>query len=125
MNYQARNFMRDEMRVKDRVLFYHSGKNPAVVGTARIVKAGYPDLTARNSGSKHFDPKSTPEEPIWFMVDIRFEKKFSRSIPLAELRKISGLKNMILLRKGNRLSVMPVTPQEFNTILSLAKERNA
>ena len=124
-NYQARNFMRDEMRVRDRVLFYHSGKHPAVNGTARIVKAGYPDHTARDSGSKHFDPKSTPEEPIWFMVDIQFEEEFAPPIPLAELRKISGLKNMILLRKGNRLSVMPVTPKEFNTILSLAKERNA
>lgn len=124
-NYQARNFMRDEMRVKDRVLFYHSGKHPAVVGTARIVKAGYPDHTARDSGSKHFDPKSTPESPIWYMVNIRLEKEFARPIPLAELRKIAGLKNMILLRKGNRLSVMPVTPEEFNTILSLAKERNA
>jgi len=108
------------MRVKDRVLFYHSGKNPAVAGTARVVKAGYPDHTARDRGSKHFDPKSTRENPIWFMVDIRFEKKFPRAIALAELRKISALKDMRLLCKGNRLSVMPVTAAEFNTILALA-----
>jgi len=120
-NYQARNFMRDEMRVKDRVLFYHSGKNPAVVGTARIAKAGYPDHTARERGSKHFDTRSTPENPIWFMVDVKFEKKFSRAVSLAELRKISALREMTLLRKGNRLSVMPVTREEFDTILSLAK----
>jgi predicted RNA-binding protein with PUA-like domain len=120
-NYQARNFMRDDMQMGDSVLFYHSGKNPAVVGTARIVKTGYPDHTAWDRGSKHFDPKSTPEKPIWFMVDIQFEKEFALPLLLAELRKISALKNMILLRRGNRLSVMPVTPGEFKTIYSLAK----
>jgi len=122
-NYQARNFMRDDMQIGDRVLFYHSGKNPAVVGTARIVKTGYPDPTAWDAGSNHFDSKSTPEKPIWFMVDIRLEEEFARPIPLAELRKISALKDMILLRRRNRLSVMPVTSEEFKTILSLTKRK--
>jgi predicted RNA-binding protein with PUA-like domain len=119
-NYQARNFMRDDMRIGDRVLFYHSRTHPAVVGTARIVKESYPDHTARDRDSKHFDPKSTPEKPIWFMVDIQFETEFSRPIPLSELRGISELKDMILLKKGNRLSIFPVTPSEFHTILALA-----
>ena len=81
-NYQARNFMRDDMNVGDRVLFYHSGKKPAVVGTAKIVKAGYPDHTAWDPGSKHFDKRSTPENPVWFMVDIQFESEFPEALPL-------------------------------------------
>ena len=119
-NYQARNFMRDDMRIGDRVLFYHSRIHPSVVGTARVVKENYPDHTAWKRGSKHFDPKSTPEKPIWFMVDIQFETEFSRPLPLPELRGIPELKDMILLKKGNRLSLFPVTASEFHTILSLA-----
>jgi len=119
-NYQARNFMRDDMRVGDRVLFYHSGKNPAVVGTARVVSAGYPDPTARDRGSKHFDPRSTSDNPVWYMVDIQLEKEFPRPLPLADLRDIPALKDMILLRKGNRLSVMPVAAKEFQTIVKMA-----
>jgi len=118
-NYQARNFMRDKMRIKDRVLFYHSVVNPSVVGTARVVKAGYPDFTAWDPKSKHFDPKSTPENPIWYMVDIRFESQFAEPIPLAKLRTIPGLKNMLLLRKGTRLSIQPVTTKEFDIIVSM------
>ena len=119
-NYQARNFMRDEMQVGDGVLFYHSGKKPAVVGTARIVRAGYPDHTAWDPASKHFDRKSTPENPVWFMVDVQFESEFKRPIPLKELRDVPGLADMILLRRGNRLSVMPVSPQEYALIVELA-----
>ena len=122
-NYQARNFMRDKMRVGDGVLFYHSGKKPEVVGTARIVRAGYPDHTAWDPGSEHYDPKSTPEKPVWFMVDIQFESEFKRPIPLNELRGVPGLADMILLRRGNRLSVMPVTKKEFQTIVKLDREK--
>jgi len=121
-NYQARNFMRDGMQVGDRALFYHSGKNPAVVATARIVSAGYPDPTAWDRGSKHFDPRSTPDKPVWYMVDIQLEKEFPRPLPLADLRDIPALKDMILLRRGNRLSVMPVTAKEFHTIVKMAEK---
>ena len=120
-NYQARNFMRDDMQVGDRVLFYHSGVKPSVVGTASVVKTGYPDPTARDPDSEHFDPKSTPEKPVWFMVDIRFDTKFPEPIPLAELRQVPGLENMMLLKKGMRLSIQPVTPEEFKIILALRK----
>lgn len=120
-NFQARNFMRDDMRIGDRVLFYHSGRAPSVVGLARIVKPGYPDHTAWDPAGKHFDPGSTPDKPIWYMVDIQLEKAFPRPLPLADLKKIPELKDMILLRKGNRLSVMPVTTREFNTILKMAE----
>ena len=121
-NYQARNFMRDKMQVDDGVLFYHSGRKPEVAGTARIVRAGYPDHTAWDPKSKHFDPKSTPEKPIWYMVDIQFESEFERPIPLKELRAVAGLEDMILLRRGNRLSVMPVTRKEFQTIVKLGRQ---
>jgi predicted RNA-binding protein with PUA-like domain len=118
-NYQARNFMRDEMREGDLILFYHSGKNPSVVGIARVVKEGYPDDTAWDKQSEHFDPKSTPENPIWYRVDIQFKNKFSRPFSLKELRKINGLEDMVLLKKGMRLSVQPVTREEFDIITSL------
>ena len=118
-NYQARNFMRDKMKINDRVLFYHSGVKPSVVGTARIVKTGYPDFTAWDPKNKHFDPKSTPENPIWYMVDIRFVSQFAEPIPLARLRTVPGLENMMLLRKGMRLSIQPVTAKEFDIIVGM------
>ena len=117
-NYQARNFMRDEMQVGDGVLFYHSGAKPAVVGTATVVRAGYPDHTARDPRSRHYDPRSTPQNPVWFMVDIRLATCFKRPLALAELRLIPGLAQMTLLRRGNRLSVMPVSAQEFAIIVT-------
>ena len=98
-NYQARNFMRDKMRIGDRVLFYHSVVKPSVVGTARVVKTGYPDFTAWDPKSKRFDPKSTSENLVWYMVDICFESQFAEPISLAKLRTVSGLENMMLLRK--------------------------
>jgi len=122
-NYQARNFMRDDMRIGDRVLFYHSGKSPAVAATARVVTEGYPDPTARDPASSHFDPRSTPDKPVWFMVDIQLEKAFSRPLPLTELRNIPELKDMILLRKGNRLSVMPVTAEEFHAVVKMGMKK--
>jgi len=115
-NFQARNFIRDQMQVGDGVLFYHSGSKPAVVGTAAVVRAGYPDHTAWDPRSKHFDARSTPQNPVWFMVDIRLATRFKRPVPLAELRRIPELAQMTLLRRGNRLSVMPVSAEEYAII---------
>lgn len=119
-NYQARNLMRDQMKLGDRGLFYHSNINPSVVGTVTIVRESYPDDTSWDPECKYFDPKSTPDAPRWFMVDVKFESEFPCPIPLAELRTLPGLEDMLLLRKGQRLSVQPVTPQEFQTILDHA-----
>ena len=121
-NYQARNFMRDEMKKGDRVLFYHSGKNPSVVGTAKIVKEVYPDHTAWNPKSKHFDPKSNEKNPIWYMVEVKFERKFPHPIALAQLRETKGLEQMMLLKRGMRLSIQPITRKEFDIVLSLSKK---
>lgn len=118
-NYQARNFMR-EMKKGDKVLFYHSScPEPGVVGVAKVVKEAYPDFTAFDPESKYFDPKSSPDKPRWFMVDIQFQKKLKRTIALAELKQNPLLEGMQLLRKGNRLSVMPVAEWEFDTILAM------
>lgn len=122
-NYQARNFLRDEMQVGDRVLFYHSGQKPAVMGTARVVKAGYPDHTALDPQSDHPDPKSTPQKPIWYMVDIQLEEVFTHPLPLKELRRVKGLENMMLLKKGMRLSIQPVTKTEFDIIRKLSQKK--
>src|SRR5207253_10710602 len=103
-NYQARNFLRDEMKLGDRVLVYHSSTDePAVVGTATIVRESYPDDTAWNKKDHHYDASSTPDNPRWFMVDIRLEQIFKQPLPLSSLRGIAALKNMELLRKGSRL----------------------
>ncbi len=118
-NYQARNFMRDTMKVGDEVLFYHSNaKPPAVVGLAKVVREGYPDHTARDPNDKHFDPKASQDDPRWFMVDIAFVHKFAEPIPLAVLRETPGLEKMALLNRS-RLSVQPVGEDEFNIILRL------
>ena len=123
-NYQARNFLRDQMRLQDRVLVYHSNaRPPAVVGTAVVVREGYPDHTAWDLKSAHYDPASTPDNPRWWMVDLRLEHIFERPLPLDELRQVPALKEMELLRKGSRLSVQPVRPEEFQTILELASQR--
>jgi len=123
-NYQARNFLRDEMRVGDRVLFYHSNADPpAIVGTATVVREAYPDATAWKRGDHHFDPKASPENPIWQMVDIRLEEIFEAPLSLDELRKVSALKKMELLRRGSRLSVQPVNKSEFDAVLKLARAR--
>ncbi len=119
-NYQARNFMRDDMRLGDPVFFYHSIKNPGIVGLAQVVRESYPDHTAWDSANDHFDPRSTPEKPLWFMVDIRLVEKFREPLPLPLLRTVPGLENMLLLKKGSRLSVMPVSKDEFARILKLA-----
>ncbi|HIF33048.1 MAG: EVE domain-containing protein [Pirellulaceae bacterium] len=122
-NYQARNFMRDDMKLGDGVLFYHSNANPpAVVGVAEIVRESYPDHTAWDESDKHFDPKSTPTNPRWWMVDIRHIDTFATGIGLDRLRKVAALKEMELLRKGSRLSVQPVRKKEFDAIVKLAKK---
>jgi predicted RNA-binding protein with PUA-like domain len=122
-NYQARNFMRDQMHVGDEVLFYHSGANPpAIAGTAVVVKPGYPDHTAWDSSDDHFDPKASPENPIWQMVDIKLQEIFPREVPIDELRKLPALKNMELLKQGSRLSVQPVSEQEFEVIVAIGHQ---
>ena len=122
-NYQARNLMRDEMQVGDRAFFYHSRQaEPAIVGTVKVVREAYPDHTSWNLTSKYFDEKSSPENPRWLMVDVQFEKEFLSPVTLKELRSIPELKEMFLLRKGMRLSVQPVTKEEFQLILSLAND---
>ncbi|HCS29355.1 MAG TPA: EVE domain-containing protein [Spongiibacteraceae bacterium] len=119
-NYQARNFMRDDMKKGDQVLFYHSScAEPGVVGVARVVKEAYPDATAFDPESKYFDPKSDPDKPRWFMVDIQLVRKLKRVITLAELKQNPQLEGMRLLARGNRLSVMPVEKEHFDTVLSM------
>ena len=120
-NYQARNFMRDGMSEGDLILFYHSVKDPGVAGIARVARESYPDHTAWNPDDRHFDPKSTPEKPLWFMVDVQFVEKFERPVPLASLRGVKGLERMELLKKGSRLSVMPVTEEEFEIVSRLGR----
>jgi len=120
-NYQARNLMRDEMKVGDRVLFYHSNATPpGVAGLARVVREGYPDHTARDPHDAHYDPKASHENPRWHMVDIEFEEKFPQILGLGQLREVKELQEMVLLNRS-RLSVQPVRPAEFKTIVKLAK----
>ena len=122
-NYQARNLMRDEMKVGDQAFFYHSRQaEPAIVGTVRVVREAYPDHTSWDPSSKYFDEKSSPENPRWLMVDVQFESQFSRPVTLKELRSVPELKEMFLLRKGMRLSVQPVTGEEFQLILAIAND---
>ncbi len=121
-NYQARNMMRDEMQKGDLVLFYHSNCDPpGIVGIAEVVREAYPDHTAFDPDDKHYDPKSDPDAPRWFMVDVRYRKKLRRCIPLHELKAHSQgkLQGFPLLRKGNRLSIMPVTKAQWDFIVGL------
>ncbi len=123
-NFQARNFLRDDIKPGDRVLYYHSNAEPpAVVGTAVVVRGGYPDHTAQDPKGDHYDPKHTAMSPIWYMVDIRLEEIFPREPALEELRDVPALKEMELLRKGSRLSVQPVRKAEFDTIVKLAHQK--
>ena len=120
-NYQARNFMKDQMQVGDKVLFYHSNAKPsAIVGTAVISREGYPDDSAWDPEGEYFDPKSTPEHPVWMMVDVQFESRFTEPLPLERLREVPALAEMMLLKRGSRLSVQPVTAAEFKAVLKLA-----
>ena len=122
-NYQARNFMRDEMKVGDKVLFYASNADPSgVTGLAEISRAAYPDQFATKKGHTYFDPKSTPEEPIWYMVDIRFVKKFPDTVSLDTLKQTPGLEEMVVTKKGSRLSIQPVTKSEYDIVVKLGRK---
>jgi predicted RNA-binding protein with PUA-like domain len=121
-NYQARNMMRDEMKKGDLALFYHSNcKEPGIVGVMQIARKGYPDHTALDPESKYHDPKSDPDNPRWFMVDVRYKRRLKRTITLQELKAYAEteLDGFPLLRRGNRLSIMPVTEAQWEFILSL------
>lgn len=119
-NYQARNFMRDDMRVGDKVFFYHSNCDvPGIVGIARVASAPYPDPTQFDPANDHFDPKSSRDNPRWVLVEIAFERRLKRTLSLAELKDDPALSGMPLVRKGNRLSVMPVGKAEWKHILGL------
>ncbi len=120
-NYQARNMIRDDMKKGDLAFFYHSNaREIGIVGIMKIVKAGYPDHTAFDPTGKYYDPKSNPDNPRWFMVDVKFVRKFKRVITLDELKQHGdALGDMALLRKGNRLSINPVTEEQWNYILAL------
>ncbi len=121
-NYQARNTMRDDMKVGDGVLFYHSNVKPmAVVGTATVVGEGYPDDTAWDPSSEHPDPKSTPDKPIWYMVDIKAASEFARPVTLEEIKQTLGLEKMALVNRS-RLSVQPVRPEEYRIIVDLGSQ---
>lgn len=120
-NYQARNFMRDGMKKGDKVFFYHSScPEPGIVGIATIASDAYPDATAFDKKSPYYDPKSTPDKPIWMGVDVKFVKQFKRVISLEELKQEPRLDGFTLLRRGNRLSVMPVSEEHWNVVLELA-----
>ena len=122
-NYLARNFMRDQMKLGDEVLFYHSScPEPGITGLAKVASAAYPDETQWDKKSKYFDPKATRETPRWMLVDVKLVKK-TRLLPLAEMREQSSLANMITLQRGNRLSITPVTSAELKSVLKLLGEK--
>lgn len=120
-NYQARNFLRDQMKRGDGVLVYHSNADPpGIAGLAEVAREGYPDPSQFDRRSKYFDPKAKLEAPTWFVVDVRAVQPFERLLPLPELREVPGLEGMVLLQKGSRLSVQPVAPKEWEIVLRLA-----
>ena len=120
-NYQARNFLRDSIAVGDGVLYYHSTVDPmAIVGTAKVVKAGYPDHTAFVPEEDHYDPKSDPDNPTWYMVDIQLSQVFKEPLTRAMLQAVPELGEMVLLQRGSRLSVQPVREAEWRAVLKLA-----
>lgn len=123
-NYQARNFMR-EMKVGDKVLFYHSSATPpGVAGLAEVVREAYPDHFAWDPQSTYHDPRSTEADPVWFMVDVGFVERFPEILPLPELREDPALEGMELLRRGSRLSVQPVSKAHFDHVVKLARKRS-
>ncbi|GIU10441.1 EVE domain-containing protein [Shewanella morhuae] len=121
-NYQARNFMRDMMQIGDQAFFYHSScKVPGIVGIAEVVTRPYPDSSAFNPNSKYFDPKSDPAQPRWVSVDIRFVEKFNDIIPLSLIKTLPQLADMYLVSKGSRLSIQPVTAEQWHAVLMLTR----
>ncbi len=120
-NYQARNFMRDDMKVGDEILYYHSNtKPPGVVGLAKICGESYPDPTQFDEDDKHYDPKSDPENPRWLVVDVEFVAKFDHGVSLEQLKTDEALEGMLVTRRGQRLSVQPVESKHFRRVLKLA-----
>ncbi len=119
-NYQARNMMRDEMKVGDEVFFYHSScKEPGIVGIMKVASEPYADPTQFDKASKYYDPKSSADDPRWCLVDVEFVRKLDRTIPLSEIRETEGLDGLLLTRRGNRLSIMPVEKKHWRKLLSL------
>lgn len=119
-NYQARNYMRDGMQIGDQAFFYHSScKVPGIAGIVEIVSASYADHTAFDPDSEYYDPSSSPAKPRWFMRDVKFVKKFPHIIAIGELRANPRLASMIILKPGNRLSITPVTPKEWQAVLAM------
>jgi predicted RNA-binding protein with PUA-like domain len=120
-NFQARNTLRDQVKPGDLVFIYHSSADPTgIAGIAEVVRGGYPDPTAFDPKDSHYDPKSKPDSPSWYLVDVRAVKPLPRLITLDELRKVKGLEKMVLLQRGSRLSIQPVRPEEWQIITSLA-----
>lgn len=121
-NYQARNYMRDQMRVGDGVLFYHSScAVPGIAGLAEVARSAYPDYTAWDTRSDHYDPKASPDNPIWQMVDVRYVRHFRHFVPLDELRAHPALTDMLVLRRGQRLSIQPVVPEHYTVVVALGQ----
>ena len=122
-NYQARNFLRDQMEEGDRVLIYHSSADPpAVAGLAEVVRAGYPDPTQFDAKDDHYDPESTPAAPRWYQVDVKAVRKLSRPVSLEEIRRTKALAKMPLVQRGQRLSVQPVGPEEYELIVRMGSK---
>jgi predicted RNA-binding protein with PUA-like domain len=125
-NYQARNIMRDEMQDGDGVLFYASNADPSgVTGLAEIARAGYPDPFALKKGHKYFDAASTADKPVWYTVDVAFVERFPAVVPLETLKATAGLEQMMVTRKGSRLSVQPVTKAEYDIVVRLGRKAKA
>jgi predicted RNA-binding protein with PUA-like domain len=123
-NYQARNFMMNEMQVGDEVLFYHSNAEPpGIAGLAVVAKPPHPDQTAFNKKSPYFEPKATAEKPIWHCVDVAFKEKFKKYVSLEELRQREDLSDILVVKKGQRLSIQPVSPEHFEIIKQLGKSK--
>jgi len=121
-NYQARNFLRDDIALGDLVYIYHSScMNVGIAGVAKVVKAGYPDTTQFDPESKYFDPKSDPATPRWFRVDVKFVEKFEKVLALSDIKQMQGITELPLVKKGGRLSIMPVTEQEWQQLYAAAK----
>ena len=121
-NYQARNFMRDEMKIGDQVIFYHSNSEPpGAAGICEVVKEGYPDFTAFDPDDLHYDPNSKKDSPTWMMIDVKFIRKFNKFVPISQIRKNKKLQKIQLLQRGNRLSVMPLTKTAFDELMKVGK----
>lgn len=118
-NFQARNFMKDQMKVKDLAIFYHTNVDMGVYGIAKVVSKSHPDLSAQNARSEYFDPRATADKPIWYCVDFAYVKKFKKPLTLQQIKNDPILKTMRIAQRGNRLSITPVAEKEYNHIIKL------